>query len=63
MIQNNKRALHRMKFINSPCSDMQGTRFLGRAKPMPMSRTLGDFFEKDILADFRLRAVPTRSRN
>ena len=35
-----------MKFVNGPCSDMQGTRFFWRAKPMPKTRTLGDFFEK-----------------
>ena len=54
----NNASLHQIMLVNNPSSEPSGTKFFGRAKPQPASMTLRDIFEKDILTNIRLRAVP-----
>ena len=50
--------VHEMKLVLKPTNEESGTTLSGRAKPLPRDFTLEKILEKDILLNFRLRAVP-----
>ena len=53
--------LYKMMLVTKRTNGRKGTNLFGRAKPQPDMVSMGQLFEDDILGNFRLRAVPTRS--
>ena len=54
-------SFYQVCFIKNPCSQVQCTKFYGTKRGLVYSQTLGPIFEKNLLENFRLMAVPQKN--